>query len=451
LKKPRPPFTLECNLPLDHALPASLLLRSMTRREFLALLSRAGLMVPALSPACAPALRTTPSGTGLSLGYVVGDVSESSAVIWLRAEPGSQVVLHYGADPAFRDYVSLPAVSVGPDVDHTARFCLTELAPGRPCFYRAVVLGKKAGPVARFVTAPAPEDERKVVFCFSGDTRDNYQPFSVMEAVRAQNPDFFLHLGDTIYADHNGTAKTLPQFWGKYRANRSDAATQALNAHTSEYAVWDDHEVANNYLPSHPLAATGQRAFLDYWPLRPELKQAGQIYRSSRWGRALELFLLDGRQYRDPEHGSMLGARQKQWLLEGLAASSAIFKFVATPVTMAGGGRDRWDGYPDERKEIFQFIRKKRIHGVVFLSTDLHYAAIARIPKSGGLMEVSAGPLGAPLNRITDGSARRFQFFLAENFNFARISVDPKIEPMHAEIEFIDADQRTFHRARIFA
>jgi alkaline phosphatase D len=423
----------------------------MTRRRFLSLMARGGLVAPALVSGCAPRLKAPVSGSGLPLGYVAGDVTESSAVIWLCAEPESKVALHYGTDPGFRDYVSLPVTAVAPDADHTARFHLSGLAPGRSFYYRAVVLGKPAGPVARFVTAPAPEDDRKVVFCFSGDTRETYQPFSVMDAVRAQNPDFFLHLGDTIYADHNGIATTCSEFWAKYRANRSDAATQSLHATTSIYVAWDDHEVANNYLPGHPRAAAGQRAFFDYWPLRPELKDAGRIFRSSQWGRALELFILDVRQYRDPQRGTMLGAAQKKWLLEGLAGSSAIFKFVCTPVTMAGGGRDRWDGYPDERAEIFRFIKKNKIRGVVFLSTDLHYAAIARIPKSGGLLDVSAGPLGAPLNRVTNGSARRFQFFLAENFNFARITVDPKLEPVHAEIEFIDEDRRTFHRARIFA
>jgi alkaline phosphatase D len=419
----------------------------LSRREFLALMRRAALALPALASGCAPGLRAGPAENGLDLGYVTGDMTDNSAVVWLRAAPGSEVALHYGADPALREYVSLPPVAVEAGADHTARFYLSQLPPGRPCYYRAVVLGKPAGPIARFVTAPAREEKRKVVFCFSGDTRDNYQPFSVFDAVRAQDPDFFLHLGDTIYADRNGVAKRLPDFWTKYRANRNDAATRALHATTGIYVLWDDHEVADNYLPGHPLAAAGYRAFFDYWPIRADCREAGQIYRSSRWGRALELFLLDVRQYRDPARGTMLGARQKEWLLEGLAGSTALFKFVATPVTMAGGGRDRWDGYPKERTEILQFIRAQKIRGVIFLSTDLHYAAVARIRKSGGLMELSAGPLGAPLNRITDGSARHFQFFSAENFNFVKITVDPA----RADVEFIDEDGRTFYRTRILA
>ena len=50
-------------------------------------------------------------------------------------------------------------------------------------------------------------------------------------------PDFFLHLGDTIYADRGGTATRLPDFWAKYRANRLDPASQRLFAETGAYVI----------------------------------------------------------------------------------------------------------------------------------------------------------------------------------------------------------------------
>ena len=150
------------------------------------------------------------------------------------------------------------------------------------------------------------------------------------------------------------------------------------------------------------MAPIGRKAFLDYWPIRRNLEEPQRIYRSFRWGKALELFILDTRQYRDRKHGTMLGESQKEWLFEGISRSEAIFKFIATSVPMAGGGSDRWDGYPRERSEILGYIREKKITGVIFLSADLHCAAITRIPKSNGLRDITAGPLAAPLNRITE-------------------------------------------------
>jgi alkaline phosphatase D len=423
----------------------------MTRREFLRLLGSAGVAMPALigHSGCAPAVTRTDTSTGLSLCYVAGDVTPDGAMVWLRAEADSQVFLHYSKEPSLSDFDSIGPYPVDREADCTALIRLENLTPSTTYYYRAAVNGKQPGHIARFVTAPKPDDPAKVSFCFGGDTRESYQPFTVMSAIRAQRPDFFLHLGDTIYADRGGTAHHLPEFWAKYRANRDDLATQYCFAEVSTYVTWDDHEVADDYLPGNPLAPIGRKAFLDYWPIRRNLEEPGRIYRSFRWGKALELFILDARQYRDRQQGTMLGEAQKEWLFEGISRSDAIFKFIATSVPMAGGGKDRWDGYPRERREVLGYIRQKKITGVIFLSADLHCAAITRIPKSSGLRDITSGPLAAPLNRITNGTASRYEFFEAENFNFAKITVDPKAKPVHALVEFIDQDNQLFYSTEI--
>jgi len=349
------------------------------------------------------------------------------------------------------DYKTTKPVPVDPKSDYTATLSLDSLQPATRYYYRAAVLGKKPGTVGTFVTAAAPSADAKVVFCFSGDTRESYRPFLIMNAVRAQRPDFFLHLGDTIYADRNGTAHRLEEFWQKYRTNRDDLSTQYCFNQTSVYVTWDDHEVADNYLPGNPLAPIGQRAFLDYWPIRRVSGDPTRIYRSFRWGKNVELFILDTRQYRNLKKGTMLGDAQKDWLLDGIGKSSALFKFIATSVTMAGGDSDRWEGFPKERQQILRYINDRNIRGVVFLSADMHYAAVTNIPKSGGIKDITAGPLGAPLNRITNGTARRFEFFLAENFNFGKITVDPKNEPGKALLEFVDQDNKVFFRSKLRA
>ena len=104
-----------------------------------------------------------------------------------------------------------------------------------------------------------------------------------------------------------------------------------------------------------------------------------------------------------------------------------------------------------ERQQLLRHINEEKIPGVVVLSADMHYAGITNIPKSGGLKDITTGPLAAPLNRITNGTARRFEYFLAENFNFGKITVDPKNEPGTAALEFIDQDNRVFHRAKLRA
>jgi alkaline phosphatase D len=424
----------------------------LTRREFLRLATRATAALPLLftPSACGPIVITTDPDTGLSLGYVSGDVTSDRAIVWLRAEPGSKVALYYGKDPSLADAIVLDPVAVEAESDNTAEIELKGLDAHTVYYYRAALVGKRPGPIGRFVTAPEPDADDAVKFCFSGDTREGYQPFRIMDAIRANAPEFFIHLGDTIYADRGGwTAQRLPEFWAKYRDNRADQASQRLFASVSSYIVWDDHEVANDYEGFHPLASIGRQAFFDYWPVRRNADEPDRLYRSFRWGKGLELFLLDARQYRDHAHGTMLGQEQKRWLLEGLVSSTALFKCVATSVPFWGGGRDRWDGYPRERKEILQWIRDEKVKGVFFISADLHYAAVTRLPGHLGLKEVTTGPMAAPVNVLATGTSERFEFFSNKTFNCGMITIDPKWNKPHANIEIFDEDNRSLYKSTI--
>ena len=83
-------------------------------------------------------IKTDPE-TGLSLGYVAGDVTHDSAIVWLRAQPGSLVSLQYGKDPALSEFMSLAPISVESDSDYSARIKIERLEPATRYYYRAAV------------------------------------------------------------------------------------------------------------------------------------------------------------------------------------------------------------------------------------------------------------------------------------------------------------------------
>jgi alkaline phosphatase D len=86
--------------------------------------------------------------------------------------------------------------------------------------------------------------------------------------------------------------------------------------------------------------------------------------------------------------GTLLGADQKQWWKDVMAASSATFKvwgnslpllrvvLDATEVDLFSGdlvlSADAWDGYPSERRELMTFLRDEGIRNVISLSGDFH-------------------------------------------------------------------------------
>lgn len=422
----------------------------ITRREFLSLVGRtvAGAvtlpwLVPPVSAGAQPL-----EGTGLSLPCAAGDVTADGAVIWLRAERESAVSIEYGKDAALKEVSKAPPFRVVSENDYTGKVILRDLEPRTTYYYRAAVSDAKPGPVSRFVTAPRPQQLVDVRFAFSGDTRRSYQPFTIMDAIRAKQPEFFLHLGDTIYGDLEGRAHHLSQFRDKYVANRRDEPTQRLFSETSLYVVWDDHEVEDNYRAQNPLAPVGRRAFMDYWPVRQDQSDPQRIYRSARWGQAAELFLLDARQYRDASAGTILGSRQKQWLFEALAASDAHFKFICTSVPFSSPAADKWGGYRAERDEALKFIKQKKIRGVIFLAADVHYAAVARVPGNSALREIIAGPLGAQMGKGT-GNAKRFEYFNNQHLNYGLVNVHAEGSDPAVEIEILTDKNVLLHKLTI--
>jgi alkaline phosphatase D len=142
-----------------------------------------------------------------------------------------------------------------------------------------------------------------------------------------------------------------------------------------------------------------------------------RLYRRFRWGRHLELFLLDTRFYRDantaPDDGeapkTMLGAEQRAWLVEGVASSDATWKVVVSsvPISIPTGGaaRDGWanydtdQGFERELLEILSAWRAAGVRNLVFVTTDVHFATGFRYAPFPDLsfLEFVSGPLNAGL------------------------------------------------------
>jgi alkaline phosphatase D len=90
-------------------------------------------------------------------------------------------------------------------------------------------------------------------------------------------------------------ATTLAEFRARHRYNREDPALQDFLRRTPVYAIWDDHEVKDDFAgPTEALMPAGRQAFIDYWPVAAGADPT-RLYRSVRWGRLLEVFILDTR------------------------------------------------------------------------------------------------------------------------------------------------------------
>ena len=363
----------------------------------------------------------------------VGETTAASTRLWLRVEATHARVRVTPTDGgASRVLEARP----DPTRDHTAVVELRDLRAGVRYRYEVEAAGERAA--GAFTTGPPHDAGRPVGLQWSGDLggsgycRDAEDGYRIFRAMTDRAAELFLFVGDTIYADQacGGTphvrmpvsvAESLADFRAKHRYNRADPALQAFFRTTTVYPIWDDHEVRNNFVgPEDPLMPVGRRAFQEYFPVVGPPEEPERLYRAIRWGRHVEIFILDTRQYRssnatpDGPHKSMLGTAQRRWFLDAATASDATWKLVVSsvPLGIFTGGRaaDSWSsanvlGYPrgattgftHERDLILAELRARDVRNVVFLTGDVHHAELIRHQPAADyvLHEFIAGPLSA--------------------------------------------------------
>jgi alkaline phosphatase D len=408
----------------------------------------------------------------ISHGVASGEVTNRSAVLWARASAPSILKYEITEDASFRKRPVVKIAKAVRENDLATQVKVDGLKPDTTYHYRVEPLFGSYQAEGTFKTAPAENDEKPLTLVWGGDTggQGNIPPFKSFSSMADLNPDFFLFSGDTIYADNatpavpNPPSKTLEDFRAKYKENRTDPNLRRLLQSTSTYAIWDDHEVTNDFSgPSETLTPTGFKAFTDYWPILKERTDSAKLYHKYSWGNTLDLIVLNNRGYRDPNtladsaEKTMLGKEQLEWLKKELKESDAKIKLVATsvPISIPTGKpnhRDGWanadnidpndpTGYEHEFKQISDFILQNKIKNVNFVTTDVHFADMIQYdPDHNGKVdyrELVSGPIGAvtiqpPTLDPTFGPQRLY----AEGgfFNFGVLKVDPKQQQITVEI-----------------
>jgi alkaline phosphatase D len=165
--------------------------------------------------------------------------------------------------------------------------------------------------------------------------------------------------------------------------------------------------------------------------------------------------MLDCRYYRTNPFGekpTMLGPAQKQWLLRELKTSTAMFKVIAASVAWAAGAkpgsRDTWDGFPEEREEIFSWIENHRIEGVVLLSADRHRSEAWRIPRPNGypLYDLlSARLTNVHTHELVEGPL----FGYNDNCSFGLLTFDATGADPQVKYEIVNINGETVHELTI--
>ena len=393
-------------------------------------------------------------------GVMSGEPTARAINLWTRVdgvERSGTVRVEVARDRGFDRVVARELIGTNGDIDHTVKARITGLRPGERYFYRFETATEQS-PVGRFKTAPPADSNEPIRFAFFSCAEWTHGFYNAYAALAQEDDlDFVVCLGDYIYEapldlagptgpytavrqDPVGVASTVSQYRQKYRLYRSDPSLRAVHQKFPMVTIWDDHEVEDNYAGGDPSSEdydpnrrrAGYRAWFENMPVYPLSTGGSRIYRSLRFGRNVELLMLDQRQYRDnqpcndepgpacPEREQprdYLGRRQMRWTKDRLEASKAAWKIIGNELpifsTRAGASYipefDGWgNGYPVERQELLTHIRNKRIRDVAFITGDVHYFAGAdvRINEADPKTVVAHDFVGGSISSASPGESK---------------------------------------------
>ena len=338
---------------------------------------------------------------GLLHGPMLGCVTDHSASIWVRTETPTPVKVQvFSSDQqgnSSNDVLSSGTSIPNPDLDFTTTINLTGLKPNSDYTYDVLIDGKSAlkGERPRFHTFPKPGTPEVFKVAFGGGAGFMPEHERMWDTIASQAPDALFLLGDNVYIDLPEEPRGLHQY--TYYRRQSQPEFRRLTASTPVYAIWDDHDAAMDdvwlgpYLDRPAWKPAMLRIFKENWvnPGYGNQESPGCWFKAS-FG-SVDCFFLDTRYFRTNPFGeqpTMLGAIEKQWLLAELKNSQSKFKVIVSSVPWAPnakpGSHDTWDGFPQEREEIFNCIETNKINGVLLLSADRHRSEAWKIDRPNG-------------------------------------------------------------------
>ncbi len=255
--------------------------------------------------------------------------------------------------------------------------------------------------------------------------------YPALVAIKDKRPDYFIGTGDNVYFDHpserdfnraveRGSAPHPATYNGKevtdekgmrkkYHEQFYQPRYKELFAQVATYWEKDDHDYRMNdadpYMEfpiSHEL---GIKNFKEQLPVVDPMKD-GKTYRTHRINKDLQLWFVEGRDYRDANDAppgpdkTLWGNEQLDWLHKTLSESDATFKLLISPTPMVGPDdaykRDNHvnpEGFRDEGEAFFEWLKAHDFLNKNFyiVCGDRHWQYHAQHPS--GFEEFSSGAL----------------------------------------------------------
>jgi len=439
-------------------------------------------------------------------GFKIGEVSDSSAIIWTRLcrSENPVPINHQQKGAPFRSpidfdnnmtvskmdgavegsfgqvsievrskdtVINIPWEYVSEYKDFTYKFKITGLKSYT--HYVVTIRGRKRSeaPVSEikgaFTTAPLANEIAPILFTSSTcqyfwSYDDPERGFKIYDNMLALKPLFHCQTGDYVYYDKPGPmAYNLELARHKWHAINSWPSLVNFYNNTPLYLQKDDHDLLkDDAMPSS--SPFGELSFDDgllIWNEQAPIMD--KSYRTFRWGKDLQIWMVEGRDYRsdnkspDGQEKSIWGKEQIEWFKKTVEASDATFKILSSPTPVVGP--DRAKGKTDNHsntafKTEGDWLRKYLSDQKMFvINGDRHWQYVSVDPGTG-LMEFSQGPSSDSHAQGWDQNDKRPEHrFLRVKGGFLAVKVyregnTPVVEFIHYDVDGNIVNKETVSR-----
>ncbi len=276
----------------------------------------------------------------------------------------------------------------------------------------------------------------------SCNRQDLEQP--LWDDIIAENPHFWIYLGDNIYGDTEDMAVMRE----KYDQAKSNPGYAELIRNAIVLGTWDDHDFGvNDGGKEYAMKRESKAEFIRFFdfPEDHEIHNHEGVYYSEDYlindQMKLKIIMLDTRYFRDPiekgpgdpfmvylpnETGTLLGQAQWTWLEQELQ-DDFNFAIIGSSIQVIAEEHawEKWANFPNERAKLYNLIEEYSPGKVLVISGDRHHGEISKkaLPGSGTkLIDVTS----SSLNR-KGGLTESNKYRVGEQFgiiNYGLITID---------------------------
>ncbi len=237
--------------------------------------------------------------------------------------------------------------------------------------------------------------------CQDFPDRDGPHGFDMYRSMLDRHVNAFVMAGDVVYYDEAARSVALANY--HWQRTYSLPTVHLFHRQVPTYFLKDDHDTyVNDSWPGTRFPWTEAFTFEDGQRLfKYQTGLPDPAYRTVRLTRELQIWLMEGRDYRSPNtqpdgpNKTIWGAEQKAWLKETLEQSDALFRVVISPTPIVGPDRaGKHDNHSNqdfatEGGEIRKMLAS--FSNVVSVCGDRHWQYHSVDPETG-LHEFSVGP-----------------------------------------------------------